>query len=140
MSQLGDAIVQFPLSGSSSGSVNIPLAAFMRTIQQASTASNYVAFHTGGVMTGSLQVAPRNNNRSGWSIYNSGTLAMAIDHGAYFNPHVPPPVGVSSWDRLVPAGTAYDELVLSYTGPIHISWVGSGTLSGSSAVMTEYSF
>lgn len=140
MAQLGDAVVQFPLSGSSSGSVQIPLAAFMRTVQQASSASNYVAFHPSGVMTGSLQLAPRNNNRTGWSIYNSGTLLMAIDHGAYFNPHVPPPVGVSSWDRLVAAGSAYDELQIAYTGPIHVAWVGSGTLSGSSAVLTEYSF
>jgi hypothetical protein len=144
MSQLGDTIVQFPLSGTQAGvagnNASIPLAAFLRTVQQASSASNYVVYHPGGVMTGSLLLAGRNNNRMGFTLFNSGTLLLLLDHGAYFNPGISPPPGVSTADRGVLAGSQYDENSPVYTGQIHIGWAGSGTLSGSCAVFTEYLF
>lgn len=139
MAHIGDAIVSFPVSGSSSGSAGIPPSVFFRVSQQALSATNYVVFHPGGAQASALQLAPRNNNRQRFSILNSGTLVLLIDHGSTFNPQGSPTAGIPNYDRQVAANMGvYDEILPTYTGPIFVGWIGSGSVSGSSAVMTEF--
>lgn len=149
MAQLGDAIVQFPVSGSSSGSAGAPPAIFVRMVQQVSQVRNYVIAHPGGSMTGSLLLAPQNNNRLKFFIINSGTLALGINRGSTFNPTQPMTLA-NHYDNVIqgtvvlqgnqgstPSLGFYSEQPV-YTGPIYASWIGSGSLSGSVAIFTEF--
>lgn len=153
MPQFGDAVVYFPVSGSSSGSAGAPPGVLVRIASQASHTTNYVTCHPGGSMTGSLMLVPRNNNRIKLTIINSGSLALAIDHDDaavdQFNPNVPMSP-TNDWDNVI-LGTVtlqgnqgvtpavdYIEYDPVYTGPIFGAWIGSGSLSGSVCCVTDY--
>lgn len=145
MAQLGDAIVPYPLSGSTT-----PANVYLRNVQQVMSATMYVLMHPGGSMTGSLQLAPSNLGRGRFTLMNSGSLAMAIEHGTQnFNPNAPL-TPTNNYDNIV-LGTIvlqgnqgvqpsvdFIESAPCYTGPIRIGWIGSGTLSGSAVAMVEY--
>ena len=156
MSQLGDAVVQYPIvgrTGSVSGTIanwDWPSSTYMRVSQQVQSASMYVVMHPGGSMTGSLQICPANPNRAKFTLTNSGTLAMALEHGTQnFNPNAPV-TPTNNYDNIVNAtfsqgntfvpSVDYTEQSPCYTGPVRIGWIGSGTLSGSAAVLCEYSY
>lgn len=102
-------------------------------------------------MTGSVQLAPRNLNRVRYTILNSGSLSLGLAHGNSFDPRISPPTVASHWDNII-QGTVtlqgnqgstpaldFEGRLPCYTGPINVAWFGSGTLSGSTAIMTEYS-
>lgn len=145
MPAFSDTTVGFPISGS-----NQPPAVYLRVIQQATSASVGFAYHQGGTMTGSLLLAPRNANRIRFAILNSGSLVAGVSHGIPFDPRTNPPVPGNAWDTLI-LGTVtlqgnqgvtpsleFEGKLPCYTGPVYVSWFGSGTLSGSTALMTEF--
>lgn len=83
MSQLGDAVTYFPISGT-----NGPPGVFLRDAQQCVSATMYVVMHPGGIMTGTFRLAPANPNRAKLSLLNSGTLFLAVEHGTQgFSPN-----------------------------------------------------
>lgn len=140
MPNLGQTVVQFPISGSDQQS-QIPVGVYLRVVQQVSSASVQVVYHPGGGMTGSLLLAPRNVNRVRFTLLNSGSLNMAFAHGNTFNPNVPPTVN-SHWDNII-VGTslqqgnqnvvqsmAFEGPMPCYTGPLYIGWFGSGPSAG----------
>lgn len=149
MAHSGQSVVQFPISGSDQVA-SIPGPVFVRVVQQVSSATLRLAYHPGGGMTTAVQLAPRNVNRVRYTLLNSGTLPLLVDHGhGTFNPNAPPVAG-SHWDNIIPGtnqqqgnqsvqqSLAYEGPLPCYTGPVYVAWAGSGTLSGSVAVFTEY--
>ena len=144
MSNFSDAAVVLPASGS---------FVYLRVVSQVNSSSNAFAYHPGGGMTGSLMIAGANPSRVRYTILNSGTLPMGVNHGISFDPRTNPPTPLSSYDNVingtanltalaaVPAvpSLAFTLDMPCYTGPVHVAWFGSGTLSGSTAIFTEFS-
>lgn len=148
MAHVGDAYVQFPIDEGEGG--DYPKEVHVRVVQQVHSASVRIICHPGGGMTGSLTLAPTNHNRVRFTILNSGTLPLGLSHGHGFTPNVTPTVG-SHWDNIIPGtnviqqgnqptpqSVAWEAPLPCYTGPLVIAWFGSGTLSGSCCVLTEF--
>lgn len=136
-----DAACVLPASGS---------LVYLRVVSQVNSCSNYLTWHPGGSMTGSVLLLPANPNRQKYQILNSGTLALGINRGLPFDPRVNPPTQANHMDNIIQGTTVLQgnqgstpSLVFApdppiYTGPIYGAWIGSGTLSGSTAIVTEF--
>ena len=142
MSNFSDAAVVLPASGT---------VVYLRIISQCNSCSNDFAYHPGGQMTGSFMIAASNPDRVRYTIINSGSLPLGVNHGRSFDPRTNPPTSASDYDNII-LGTvtlqgnagvqpsiAFTPDMPCYTGPIHVAWFGSGTLSGSTAILTEFS-
>lgn len=142
MSNFSDAAVVLPASGT---------IVYIRTISQVNSCSNYLTYHPGGMMTGAFCILPANPDRLKFVILNSGSLALGINRGLPFDPRVNPPTLANHADNII-QGTvtlqgnqgstpSLDFISLDpvYTGPIFGAWMSSGTLSGSTCVVTEFS-
>ncbi|HEU5115410.1 MAG TPA: hypothetical protein VFT74_01900 [Isosphaeraceae bacterium] len=151
MGQLGDAIVQFPVSGSQAGSLaGTPPSVYLRNVQQCLSATMYFRAHPGGTMTGSFVLAPANPNRAKLTILNSGSLNLAVEHGTQaFNANAAM-TPTNNYDNLilgtnantnpnVYTGFTFQETLPVYTGPVLGAWVGNGSASGSICVVVDYS-
>lgn len=139
-----DAYVTMPISGS------VP-SVFVRMIQQATSSSCHLAWHPGGTMTESFLLVPANPNRLRFTLLNSGSLALGMASGHGFNPNAAPTQG-SHFVNIIPGSNviqqgnqptqrsvAWEAPVPCYTGPLYVGWIGSGSLSGSCAILTEFS-
>jgi hypothetical protein len=137
-----DAAIVLPASGS---------VVYLRVISQVNSCSNFITYHPGGMMTGAFCVLPANPDRLKYTVLNSGSLALGLNRGSGFDPRVNPPTPANHADNIV-LGTVtlqgnqgvvpalvFESFEPVYTGPIFGAWMASGTLSGSTAIVTEFS-
>lgn len=150
MPHLGDALISYPVSGSTAvpsdvtGSLSsgVPPPLFLQTAQWASAARTTRLYYGTGssvvgnglAMTSGVPFMLANPNRRALFVRASGALPAGLGFGAN--------VLQATAHRIVAPEATVNvyEGVPVYTGQVYAIWIGSGSVSGSAVFGTELTF